>query len=140
MNKLFLDNQNPISLRWAILEDDDKSAWLYLTEPRTEHPIADVFVYNRIKPIKTKDVKKIYGGPPPIDEAHANNQSVISKPETHHFSFAWSSDGNSIAVIKEGNPITMIINAEKHGYSKGIGVNGPWGHVWDEVLYQRVFA
>ena len=47
---LFLDEQHPISRRFAVLEDDGNSAWLYLTEPNGERPCADAWVYDRIAP------------------------------------------------------------------------------------------
>ncbi|MFC1759348.1 hypothetical protein ACFL2H_11385, partial [Planctomycetota bacterium] len=44
----FIDAQHPLSRRFAIFEDSGTSAWLYLTEPDTEKPSADAWVYNRI--------------------------------------------------------------------------------------------
>ena len=38
---LFIDAQHSLSRRFAILEDNGTSAWLYLTEPDTEKPSAD---------------------------------------------------------------------------------------------------
>lgn len=41
MDTIFLSEQNEVSKRWAILEDDGESAWLYVTERENEKPVAD---------------------------------------------------------------------------------------------------
>ena len=43
-DELFLDDEHPASSRFAVLEDDGKSIWLYLTEPGTRQPAADAWV------------------------------------------------------------------------------------------------
>jgi hypothetical protein len=140
MKTLFVSDQNQVSKRWCILEDDGKSAWLYITEPENEKPVGDAFVYNRIDPIPKSRVKDYSEGPPPICESHASDQAQIKNPNASQFSFIWSNNGESVALLSESKPIAMIINSKKDGYSKAVALHGPWGHPWDQDLYDRIFA
>ena len=45
---LFLSDQHPVSRRWAIVEDDGRSGWLYLSEPAATRVAAHCWLYNRI--------------------------------------------------------------------------------------------
>lgn len=42
MNNNIISDYNEISKRWTVFEDDGISGWLYLTEPNSKKPIADV--------------------------------------------------------------------------------------------------
>src|SRR6188474_2441390 len=43
----FESEQHPMSRRWAVVEDDGKVAWLYLTAPDSLKPVATCFLYNQ---------------------------------------------------------------------------------------------
>ncbi len=62
-DNLFLQVQHPESLRYAILEDNGTSAWLYLTEPCKPGPAADAWVYNRVEPPWRDEVRAYRDGP-----------------------------------------------------------------------------
>jgi hypothetical protein len=138
--EIFLSEQNQVSRRWGILEDDGKSAWLYITEREEESIVADAFVYNRVDPIQKSKIREHRGGPPPICETYASTEAQMGNPVRGQFSLFWSRDGESVAVLSHSNPIAMIINTKKFGYSKAVAVDGPWGHPWDQDLYDRIFA
>lgn len=140
MNEIFLKEQNLISRRFCILDDDGESGWLYITEPDDRKYVADAFAYNRIAPILQSKVKEYRDGPPPICETHASVDSQLENPNSEQFKFIWSTDGESVALLCSAEPIAMIIGAKKYGYSKGITVDGPWGHPWDQALYNKNFA
>lgn len=140
MNEIFLKEQNSISKRFCILDDDGESGWLYLTEPEDGKYVADAFAYNRINPIPNSKVKEYRDRPPPICESHASVDARFEHPNSSHFEFIWSTDGESVALLCSANPMAMIIDAKKYGYSKGINVDGPWGHPWDQALYNENFA
>src|SRR4051812_15927901 len=65
---LFLSEQHPMSLRWVVLEDDRKAAWLYLTNPDTTVPVAACWLYNCV-------------------------EDPGSRPDAEQVSFHWSADG-----------------------------------------------
>src|SRR6185295_13020481 len=75
---LFMSDRHPISKRWAIVEDDGRVAWLYLTEPGTEKPAADCWLYNRVPT------------PPQFDSARGEmpvvpaTQPRLAPPEIRH--------------------------------------------------------
>lgn len=140
MNEIFLKEQNQISRRFCILDDDGKSCWFYLTEPDDGKYVADAFAYNRIDPIPKSQIKEYREGPPPICKTHASINAQIENPYPNQFIFIWSTDGESVALLKGNNPIAMIIDAKKYGYSKGIAVSGPWGHPWNQAIYDKNFA
>lgn len=136
---IFLHDQHLISRRYAKLDDDGTSAWLYITLPEKLIPIADAWVYNRIPAPPTKDIKSYYGGPPPAAIGFASDNSICTKPFEHKWTFIWSTDGESVALAKDGVPVAFIIAAQKPGYSRELIKNGPWGNSWSEQLFKRYF-
>jgi hypothetical protein len=61
--------QNPSSQRWAILEDDGTSGWLYLTEPDSRKPTA--WFFNRIPAPPSGEISRNRGGQPPAAQGFA---------------------------------------------------------------------
>ena len=57
-----LTSQSSVSGRTATFEDDGTSAWLYLSEPNTQRPTVDAWVYNRISAPPTSEIKNYRGG------------------------------------------------------------------------------
>ena len=137
---LFLDEQHPISRRFAVLEDDGNSAWLYLTEPDSERPCADAWVYNRIAPPSREAVASFRPSPPPAAAGFACDTALCASPEKHEWAFAWSADGESVAVTKDGRPVACIIAGKKRGYSQELAEDGPWGHVWSDSVFAEAFG
>lgn len=62
---LFLTEENTLSGRQAVFEDNGKSAWLYLTGRGSEKPAADAWVYNRIAAPRPEEVESFRPSPPP---------------------------------------------------------------------------
>ncbi len=140
MSEIFLKEQSPISRRFCIFHDDGESGWLYVTEPEGGKYVADAFAYNRVEPIPNSKVKEYTDGPPPICESHASMNAKIESPNSDQITFIWSVGGESVALLYRTVPIAMIIDAKKYGFSKGISVDGPWGHPWDQAIYNQHFA
>ncbi|MBI5029075.1 MAG: hypothetical protein HZB51_01010 [Chloroflexi bacterium] len=138
-NNLFLTDQHPLSRRSAVLEDDGTSAWLYLTQPNLQMPIADVWVYNRIPAPSMKIIPSYRDGPPPAPVGYAHNTALCRDPGTHEWSFIWSADGESVAIAKDGLPVACIISAQKSGHSRELLKDGPWGMTWSEELFRHTF-
>ena len=57
--EIFLESQSPVSRRFAVLEDNGKVAFLYLTEPGTPKPIQDAIVYMRVAPVDSVEWERI---------------------------------------------------------------------------------
>jgi hypothetical protein len=137
-DNLFLEDQHPISRRFAVLEDDGTSAWLYLTEPGIRTPIADVWVYNRIEAPPTSAINAYRGGPPPAAQGYASSSALCHFPAMHQWTFTWSTDGESVAVLKDGKPVACIVSESKMGYSGELIADGPWGHPWSDEVFRSI--
>ena len=137
---LFLEDKHRASRRRAVLEDDGTSVWLYLTEPNSRKPAADAWVYNRIPAPPTEDIESYRGGPPPAAQGYASEHAVCDDPLAHEWSFIWSTDGESVAVAKDGQPMAFIISGQKRGYSRELVQDGPWGHPWSQKLFRSKFG
>jgi hypothetical protein len=140
VENLYLEEMHPESGRIAVLEDDGKSAWLYLTEPGTRKTAADAWVYNRITAPPTETIKSYRGGPPPAAQGYASESALCANPEGHEWSFIWTSDGEAIAVAKDGQAMAFIVAGQKRGYSRELVKDGPWGHPWSDSLYRQTFG
>jgi hypothetical protein len=111
-----------------------------VTEPDNRTPIADAWVYNRIPAPATKDLKSYRGGPPPAAIDYASDSALCHTPHEHEWSFVWSTDGESVAIAKDGMPIACIVAAQKPGYSRALIKEGPWGNTWSDELVARTFS
>ncbi|MEO0538705.1 MAG: hypothetical protein AAF215_33210 [Cyanobacteria bacterium P01_A01_bin.123] len=136
---IFTDSHHAASHRFAIFEDDGTSAWLYLTEPNTQKPTAAAWVYNRIAAPPAKDIQTYRGGSPPAAIGYASVTALCQSPHTHKWKIIWADDGNSVAITKDGNPVACIISVPKASYSRELIKDGPWGHMWSDYEFNRVF-
>lgn len=136
---LFLNNEHPVSRRLAVLEDDGTSVWLYLTETGTRQPVADAWVCNRIAAPPTEAIKSYRGGPPPAAQGYASASALCEDPLAHDWSFHWSSDGEAVAVVKDGRTVAFAAIGQKGGYSRELVKDGPWGHPWSDQQYRLKF-
>jgi hypothetical protein len=136
--ELFLSEQHPVSRRWAIIEDDGRVAWLYLTEPDTRKPVADCWLYNRVPTPAHFDSAR--GEPPVVPQTHAGVDATSQPPSAESVRLRWSRDGESVAVFFDAELIGFIAPGQKRGFSRHIRVSGPFGSVLDTELFQRVFV
>jgi len=136
---MLLAHQNPSSRRFVTLHDDGTSAWLYLTEPDSRKPCGDAWVYNRIPAPPKCEIARYRGGPPPAAREYAATSALCKAPSSHEWSFAWSCDGEAVALLKDDAPVAFIIAGTKGGYSRELVKDGPWGHPWSSKLYKTTF-
>lgn len=134
---LFISQQHPVSRRWAIIEDNGRAAWLYLTEPDTQKPAADCWLYNRV-PAPTK-FESVRGEPPVVPQTHAAKNATQAPPTKESVFLRWSQDGESVAVVFDSELVGFIAYGEKRGFSKHLQVSGPFGNVLDTNLFEHVF-
>lgn len=139
-DNLFLDSEHPASGRRAVLDDDGTSAWLYLTEPGTRKPVADAWVYNRVAAPAVDAIQSYRGGPPPAAQGYASESALCEAAFAQEWSFIWSTDGESVAVAKDNQPVAFIVRGQKRGYSRELVKDGPWGHPWSESLFRSTFG
>jgi hypothetical protein len=139
---LFQMQQHPISNRYAIIEDDGRCAWLYLTEPGSQAPAAGCWLYNRLEAPEALDDASIAKGLPPMAPAsHMKDPRPVEPPNPYTVWFRWTADGESVAVIS-GSPPDMlgyILAGRRRGRSTGLKGSSPFGSGvdWDE--FEEVF-
>jgi hypothetical protein len=137
-----LDRQHPGSLRYAILEASARCAWLYLTVPENYRVERDAFVFSP-GPLVTRDEavgSASLGEAPPLSVDYATPEAVLPDARREHFAFRWSDDGQSVAVLYQGNPIAMIVAGAERGYSRALSRSGPFGFPWDSEVYDATFG
>ena len=135
---LFISQQHPVSRRRAVIEDDGRVAWLYLTEPETWKPVADCWLYNRVPTPPRFD--SLRGEPPVVPQTHAGVGATMQPPSEESVHLQWSSDGESVAVFFDAELVGFIVHGQQHGYSRHVRVVGPFGSLLDTELFQRVFV
>ena len=135
---LFVSQQHQVSKRWAVIEDDGRVAWLYLTEPDTWKPVADCWLYNRV--VTPPQFGGIRGEPPVVPQTYAGVGATLQPPAEESVHLRWSRDGESVAVFFDAELIGFIAPGQKRGFSRHIRVSGPFGSVLDTELFQRVFV
>ena len=138
---LFVSWHNQTSKRYAILEELDGMAWLYLTEPGSQKPIRDCPAFTTAPPIEKVDWKRVAetGAPPSIDMSIASPTAMIENPSATDFEARWTSDGESVALLRGGSIIAMIVADAKRGHSRALIKEGPLGLPFDEALATQTF-
>lgn len=139
---IFISSHNTISNRFAVFEDNEKIAFLYLTESESQKPIKDAIAYTRIPPISKSDWKNIEqtGNASPLEQSLTSPEAVIANPLEKDFSFRWSADGHAVALLRHGKPIAFAVASEKFGYSKAVSKSTNLANLWDQVKYESIFG
>jgi hypothetical protein len=135
---LFIEQQHPTSRRWAVIEDDGRVAWLYLTEPDSPKPVADCWLYNRVATPQQFD--RVRGEPPVVPQTHATVGATRPAPCRESVHLRWSADGESVAVFFDDELMGFIAQGQNRGFSRYIRTTGPFGSVLDTEVFQRVFV
>ena len=138
--EVFLSEQNPVSRRWAVLEDDGLSAWLYLTEPNSEKPASDCWIYNRVLNPEPAESYLSRGVAPPAPSEYVRNSALLASPEASSFRLVWSEDGESVALFDSSILMGFIAGGYGQGFSRNLKKAGAWGSPLDEGVYESVFA
>jgi hypothetical protein len=134
---LFISRQHPVSRRFAIIEDDGRVAWLYLTEPDRPKPIADCWLYNRVA--SPQQFENAGVGVPIVPQTHSAEIMGLQPPAEKSVHVRWSNDGESVAVLFDSEIIGFIVQGQNRGYSRHLCVSGPFGNVLDKELFAKVF-
>jgi hypothetical protein len=107
---LFMSDRHPISKRWAIVEEDGRVAWLYLTEPGSQKPAADCWLYNRVPTPPQFDSAR--GEMPVVPATHAASGATRNTPLEKSVYFRWAPDGESVAVLFDSELMGFIAHAQ----------------------------
>lgn len=135
----FLSERHPASDRTAIVEDDGRSAWLYMTRPGSHALAADCWLYNRLEAPASVDVEAARKQPPPAVQGVAGQGARIADPVWSAMRLLWSADGQSVAFLYHDVPLGFIAQAEKAGYSRNVVASCPWGRRWDAARFDALF-
>jgi hypothetical protein len=139
-DEIFITDVHPVSGRWAILDDNGNSAWLYLSAPGTQQPEKDAFAYSPVAPVAALDIDAIQRGIAPIlTTGLASSDAVISGLDSAQISFLWAADGESVAVAYQDRLLAMIVSSSDRGYSAALAQDGEFGQRWDEAVFEQHF-
>ncbi|WP_017034315.1 hypothetical protein, partial [Vibrio genomosp. F10] len=138
---LFLSSYNEVSERYAILDEFEQSGVLYLTKPQTQKPERDAVAYIQYAPVseETWKQKMRAGEPPQLHQGLVSKAAVIAKTVEQDFSFQWSADGNSVALLYRSAPIAFVTKSEKYGFSKAVVSDSPIVSVWNSEKFSELF-
>lgn len=139
---LFIE-QHPRSKRYAILEDNGTTLWLYLTAPNQRQVVADTWVFNRVRPLLMPEELTPFRDadqPPPILESMADDEPICDAPEAHRWAFNWASDGEAVAIFRDDRPIAFVRSTDRRGFSRHVIRSSPWGVPWSNKIFQDVFV
>lgn len=140
--EILLQVEHPKSRRLAIMEDNQKVAYLYLTQAGTVRPARDAVAYSRVPLPRAMDWKKLKetGEPPLLAADIASASAVIAAPQAGEFSFRWSADGHSVALLHHDQPIAMATARDPLGYSKAVAKRSRLANAWSQKRYAELFG
>jgi len=70
----------------------------------------------------------------------ASPTAVIRNPKASEFKFKWSADGDSVAVLRDGQPLAFATIKERFGYSRAVSITSPLANAWDQARYISLFG
>jgi hypothetical protein len=132
--------QHESSGRTAVFEDDGISAWLYLTKGGTPDIAGDCWLYNRVPAPPPSEIDNYRDGPPPAFEGFTTDDDVYTEPALPAIEFVWSKTGNDVAAKVNGIILGFVSSSLSSGYSRRLLKDGPWGRVWNERIFEALFA
>ncbi|MEQ1748324.1 MAG: hypothetical protein ABL974_02800 [Prosthecobacter sp.] len=140
-NGLFLSCQSAASGRHAILEEQDGMVWLYLTASNATKPERDCPAFTTRKPTTSVDWEQIKktGEPPSITQDVASCSAWVIDAKPAEFSAVWSSNGESVGIVRNGHIVCMIISGERFGHSRAIAKESPLGLPFDDDIARKTF-
>ncbi len=130
-----------MSLRTACFSDDGVVGFLFFVPPRPDprpdrHLFSNVcWVYKRHRSIweRVRGCYRKHRDANILDKLNA--WRIPACPEIR---FLWSENGQSVAVVVNGEAMAFIAEGKHHGYSKALRKPG-LGNTWDEDLFRSIF-
>ncbi len=141
MEGIFYQNEDEITGRFVVIDEDENSIWAYLTIPFVEQIDKDCFLGSRIKiELEEFDFKEFRRRqiPPPMTKEFSTDESYQAHLREEDISVNWGINGNVIIKIN-GNPFLLFTEDEEKGFCKSISKSGIYGNQWDEKKYDEKF-
>jgi hypothetical protein len=136
----YISEQHAVSRRWAILEDDGRVGWLYLTAPDSVKPISDCWLYNRVPAPERCDIDAMQEGDAPIVPHFAAAPDASMSPSEDSLRLRWSADGESVAAFASGELLGFIPAGYQRGFSRHLRASGAFGSVLDTGMFATLFG
>lgn len=131
---LFLTSLSGASARQAVVEETRSSAWLFMTAPEGEDPVAVCFLYN------TGEAPQGDEALPPLPPDLATSYKVKMPVSDDDLQIVWSLKGDAVAVRIRGEYAGFIAPGDLRGYSRSVNQDCEWAHPFDAELFQELFA
>ena len=142
MNAIYITSVNETGTNQSVVESDGRTVWMYLHNLKEQRVVADSPICSLAPPIAQVDFKKTYsrGDPPPFIAEYSSPKALMPDFTTDRIVLRWSDDANSIVVLVDGEPFSMILAGQKTGFSKAISKEGYLGHPWSPEAYAKAFG
>lgn len=136
---LLADELNPLSNQTAFVVDEGESVWLYITSGCDSTIISDCWLFNTVPSKADIDKDAPRHRPPPVVTSFLITEDIHQIPESSDIRFMWSVDAHSVAIMVFDEVLGFIADGEKHGYSRNLARQGPWGNPFDEDRFRFLF-
>lgn len=133
-NKIIFD-RHPKSGRYAVVEENDGTIWLYLTEDDVR-PVADVWIRNSTRSAPTESKHSPPPAPPEITTQKASDPIDY---ETSEWRLDWSDDGDAALLFMDRVPIAFVCAESKYGWHRDLLKESPWGLPWNNEAFRLLF-
>ncbi len=138
--KIFYSEQDEITKRYIVIEEDENSIWVYLTIPNESQIDKDCFLGSRYE-IKENEFDfeeyKKRQTPPPMTKEFSSKFSFFKEISEKDLKVNWLKNGNVVLKIR-GESFLFFHNQIEREFSKSIGKNGIYGNTWNEDKYKEV--
>ena len=131
--------------RAAIVEAAGETLWLYLTQPNSAAIAGDCWLANLHPdrgPLNDEERAELRdaGLPLPAPPNALADTARLLPTDPHAYRLEWSADGEAVRAVLDEEPIAFIHAADQRGFHRNIGVECPWGHVFDADLHDQLFG
>ncbi len=97
----------------------------------------DVWLYNRIAAPARSEIKRYRGEAPQAAIEYIFEPGTMGNPTEQNFRYRWSDDGEAVAIWIFAELHAFILPESKHGYSRLLKTDCPWGHPINFDGYDR---
>ncbi|MFQ2739587.1 hypothetical protein ACK3Y8_13220 [Aeromonas caviae] len=109
-----------------------------MTDSGSDYPAADCWLLNTVPSPEHLNEHCDNNAPPAILKFVVPG-SEGDAPLESDIELRWAPDGHSVALLVKGTPLGFIAQGNKHGYSKNLVTASPFGMLFEQELYERLF-
>jgi hypothetical protein len=135
--KVFYSEQDELSKKNIVIEEDENSIWVYLTNPNESKIEKDCFLGSRYKIESNLDKNKHKQTPPSMIKEFSTEKSFLERISHNDITVNWFQKGNVLIKVKE-IPFLFFHYEEIKGFSKSISKDGMFGNTWNEIKYREI--